>query len=44
MAPRGSTTKGPVVELVHESTEAFQRLQGEGITAPKRGIGVPSWR
>ena len=36
IAPRGGTTEGPAVELVQEPTEAFQRLQGEGINPRER--------
>jgi len=36
MSPRGGTTKGPPVETVGETTEAFERLQAEGLSKLER--------
>lgn len=36
MSPRGGTTKGPQVEVVTETTEAFERLQENGLSKLER--------
>ena len=36
MSPRGGTTKGPPVETVTETTEAFERLQEDGLSKLER--------
>src|SRR6056297_1429777 len=36
MSPRGGTTKGPPVETVTETTEAFERLQADGLSKRER--------
>ena len=36
MSPRGGTTEGPPVETVTETTEAFERLQVEGLSKRER--------
>ena len=36
MSPRGGTTAGPAVETERETTEAFQRLQDEGLSKQER--------
>jgi len=36
MSPRGGTTKGPPVETVTETTEAFERLRADGLSKRER--------